>query len=406
MKRTFLTNLFFVVLLYLLLFDPPFLFFRGLLSPSNLIILFSCIYVALRPFIIRNVFRDYGRICWIFILLFVYVIVRSGVEGDTSFPAEHFLAVLSMFATAPFLIDYAKRKGFERKDIIKAILTTSAIGSVISLLCLLIPPFNAFIKYHVIQYSTEALLFDLNYRGFGFANQLTSTYGYIQGIVFSLGLFYIKENKWVALFLPFIFLSALLNARTGTLVAMIGFALYVFSFGKGRRSIGSKLALIILLAGYLFVFRFINFSEDTSDWLSTFFNDITAVATERDITASRTTYLLFNRMWVLPETTMEWIFGKGYSIYTLGSKIRQNSDVGWIIQLNYGGLIYFVGLISGFWYIFKRIYKNKNKELFFFLLASFMIINTKCSIYPRPGLIPLFMLILYLTTENRLINSD
>lgn len=408
MKKNILAYIVFIVLLYMILFDPPFLFFRGLFSPSNVIILFSCFFALLRPNVIRTVLHDYKNIVTLFAFLFLYVVFRSGIEGETSTISEHLLAIVSMFVTVPVLLDALRRNGYySAKDVIKAILVTSSIASVITLLCIISPEFGAYIKYEVMQVSQDTILFDLDYRGFGFGNQLTSTYGYIQGLCFALGLFYLKDNKWVLFFLPLIFISALLNARTGALIAVVGFVIYLvssFSLSKGLLILTTSVVVISL--SYSLIVKYLGLSQETIDWLLNFSEQMEAVAEERDLGAARTTYLLFDEMWILPESLEEWIIGKGYSIYLGSEKVSKTSDVGWIVQLNYGGLIYMVLLLVAFWNLFKKIHKKGDRRIFYLLVISFVILNSKCSIYPRVGLIPLFMILFYLTTDKRYVTNN
>ena len=408
MKKNSLVYILFIVLLYMLFYDPPFLFFRGLFSPSNVIILFSCFFALFRPCVIRNVLHDYKNIVALFALLFLYVIFRSGLEGETSIISEHFLAIVSIFVTVPILLDNVRQNGYSSaQDVIKAILITSSIASIITLLCIISPDFGNYIKYEVIQVSQNTILFDLDYRGFGFGNQLTSTYGYIQGTCFALGLFYLKDNKWILFFLPLIFISALLNARTGALIAVVGFVIYLissFSFRKGFAIL--TVSTIVIFLSYSMIVKYLGLSQETIDWLHDFSDQMEAVADEGDLGAARTTYLLFDEMWILPETLQEWIIGKGYSIYLGNENVSKTSDVGWIIQLNYGGLVYMALLLGAFWNLFKKILKKKNRQIFYLLIISFVILNSKCSIYPRVGLIPLFMLLFYLTTDKYYVNKS
>ena len=79
-------------------------------------------------------------------------------------------------------------------------------------------------------------------------------------------------------------------------------------------------------------------------------------------------------MWVLPETISEWIVGKGKHIYT---EYQNSSDVGFILQLNYGGIIYLILLLNLIISIFSNINRKEHNRILLFFIITVIISNLK-----------------------------
>lgn len=402
MKNTF-KYILFIIFLYFLFFNPPFYIFRGRLVLSNVIAGLSLIIAIIKPNIVRSHIRQHSKLFSLFFVLFLFVLLRSLVSGETSFITQHLLGLIGIFITLPLVFEYARRNGFgDNEQITRAIMIAASIGALITLYCVINPNFHAYLKYTVIRYNENDFLYNVDYRGFGFANQLTSDYGFMMGIFFSIGIYCLNNNKWIIPFLPLFILAALLNARTGFIVAIFGLISYILFSRKKIRSIwGIGLATIgMFLVGNFIVSR-VAFSASTEDWLGVFMDELFSVAQERDVQGSATANALLTRMWVLPSTFSEWLFGKGISIFLLSEGVTKTSDVGWILQLNYGGLIYSIILWSAFLYVFKDLFRKGNYVMFFFLLSSIIILNTKCSIYPRTGFIHLYMMLYFIAAKEK-----
>lgn len=393
-----ISYVFFIVILYLFFFNPPLLGFRGRLSFSNIIVAVGLISALMKPFVIKQFYKVNKTLFSLFVGLLIYVIFRSGFEGDSSFITKHILSVCNLFVVVPFVFYYADKSGLgTEKYIIRALLIMSSIAAFFSIICLLNPAFNTFVRERLIIYEETDFLFSNDYRGFGVSALLTSNYAYIQGFIGALGCFYLKDNKWFLLSMPFVLLSALINARTGFLVAFWGVVIFFLSKRKAQYSIIIGVVGLILFYNLNSILLGLGIDERTIDWIFSFQNEVEGVISSGSMMGSDTAETLFGRMWILPDTPSQWIFGRGYSLFRGGNGVG-NSDVGWILQLNYGGIIYITILYSAILYILRLLIRKRSYAYMFFFLSTFLIINTKTSIYPHDTIFYLMMIVFVLKT--------
>jgi len=376
--------IFFIIALYLFLFTPPIYWFTGRLAFSNLFVAVSMIAALLKPGIVKGFYRQNKKIFTCLFLLLIYTAFRSIFGGgDTGFITKHVLAVSSLFLVIPLFFFYAQKNGFcNEKYIVKAVLIVGSVAAVLSMLCLFFPAINQYVKGQMIIYEESDILNTETYRGFGIAAYLTSNYGYIQGFIAALGCWYLKDNRWFLFYIPFIILSALINARTGVLLSVLGIIFSLFSTSKSKYSILIGCISLFLFLNYKTILTSIGINEKTVDWIFSFGDEISNAFESGSVMESSTADTLLGRMWIMPDNLLQWIFGRGYSLFH-GGKGVGNSDVGWILQLNYGGLIYVSMLYSAIIIMIKKLYRSNNKSYMYLFIMVFLIINTKTSIYPH-----------------------
>ena len=210
--------LFLIAVLYIYLFNPILVPLGGMGAIKLLYLILFAI------FLIWN--RQYTSICSGFkkeikcyIFIFIYVSLRTILYNGEFTTAYTSLVLIIEDVFVPFAIIWLLlRSNTDFEDFKRFLLIIGAIASVISAMCLFFPSINSFVRTNIISIEADSYL-DLNlFRGFGIAGELTFSYGIIQGFIFSLALFNIKNNKWIIPFLPLVILSILVNARTGFVV--------------------------------------------------------------------------------------------------------------------------------------------------------------------------------------------
>ena len=385
----------FITLLYFFIYDPPFAFLGGI-RLSYIFIVLSLLYVSLYNYkqwwLYFRLFQT--ELCF-FSIVVCFSFVRSGIMGDYMYIVRHILSLLYIIAVIPILLTLSKKLGITTENkMIKGILVTSSIAGCISLACVVIPPFNDIVKNVIIQYQEEDYLYGKFNRGFGIANGLTSSYGYIQGTIVALGLMYLKENKWFLFFIPVVFFSALINARTGVLMTFWG--CIVLFFSKNKKTLFPIIALTIGFIYYLKdIMSFIGFNEYTIAWILDFQDQLKELYSGNYSTG--TTSKMFKMVW--PQKEFEWIVGRGVDLFRFKTS-AEHSDMGWLIQLNYGGFLYIIPLYGGFLFMVNRLF-NKNLHFFAYLFLGVVIIcNTKSKIFPTTSFFPLLVLIYYVVISK------
>lgn len=398
--KKYISFAFFVVVLYLWLFYPSFWIFRERLAISN-VICFVCILICVyKPKIYKDffsIFQKEFRISLGFLILSLFLTI---LDFQTRILTAHVLLLVNLFSVVPVLLYFAKKHGFgTESDIVKALLIVSCIGAIFSVWCIVDPEFNEYIKFSVIKYERDSFLYYTDFRGFGFASGLTSTYGYLMGFIGALGCFYLKENLWYLFVLPFIFISILLNARTGVLIFVVGLCLSVL----GRKNvIGASFIAIASILFFSYIDSFLslfNLSDGTLKWLMDFQSQAEDVASSGSLRGSHTADALLGTMWVLPDDFFQWIIGRGYYLLRNEHGVHA-SDVGWINQLSYGGLLYVVPLLFFLYGIFRKVCKYKNLWFGLFFLSTIVIVNTKSSIFPSSVQFNALMMLYFIFAMN------
>ena len=102
-------------------------------------------------------------------------------------------------------------------------------------------------------------------------------------------------------------------------------------------------------------------------------------------------------MLVLPESTSHWLFGSGQNIFS--APIGRRSDVGYCIQLNYGGITYCFLL---FCFVFSIYHKcmNKIQPVFLFtMILSTLLMNYKGTFFAHNSAFSLTVLLTIYSCE-------
>lgn len=331
-----------------------------------------------------------------FVLLLI-LIVYSAFEylrsGEPNTVRLHIVGLMEYFVLPFFLISYIKSISKEDSgSFIRYMLIIGCAGAIITTACVSSPSINEYVRMtfnKAVLASTDDYRANTMYRGFGISEALTYSYGIIQGMFFVITLFYLRQNRWALLIAFFIILSAALNARTGIVVAAAGLILY-FTYSKKNSTFLVVVSLfIIALLNISSIFNLIGVGSQTIDWLSLFMNEADSIFTNASLTASDTTSYMFKDMLILPRDMSEWLIGCGYDVYW---STGRRSDLGWIIQLNFGGIPYLLLELTLLCYMYKRLKKRGFKNMAMFFAVAFIISNTKGPVLPNSGIFRFIML--------------
>lgn len=355
---------FLIFFLYLYIYNPPFAFLP--LGASKLLYLFLFPYFIFNKQLLKKNLGLFTFELFILVVIIVYsfgISALNGISDRTFFYVgifmlfEHFFFA---FSIAYFLNKYYK----EKVETILLIVTT--IASLITVYLILNPELNLFVKQFVLLPDETAL--KLDFRCFGISESLTFTYAIVQGIAASLCLKKCKNTFLMLLLFILYIISIIFNARIG-LVPILILLFYVVFIEKQY----SRVLTIFLVIG-IFVIVFLSTDlaynyEETIDWAAGFFREIFAVFSGNEDIDSANMDVLLNDMIVLPDSIETWIFGTGENIYR--SSIR-NSDIGYIIQLNFGGIFYillFFLLIASLCHKYIKYVGTERWFAYFFVMS-------------------------------------
>lgn len=393
----------FIIILYLFLFDPPFFMFRGVIRFSNILLVLAFIYVIHYGSEVARFYRIMRKEVYMFSFLFLFVVIRSSLEGDVSFINKTMMAYLNIIMVTPAILLFAKKLGYGSEEhFLKALLIAGSIATIITIVCLLNPSFQDYVRNQIIQVGEKDYIYNNDYRGFGIASAHTSNYGFTLGFLTGLGCFYLTQNKWFLYCIPFMIIAGLVNSRTSLIIAA---AMIIIFLVRAQKKL---YAFFVGCLGFLLFTYFDSFilifglSDRTYEWLMSFQQQMMSVAESGDLTASHAGSEIFGRMIIWPETTEQWIIGRGYDIFRAKGEIG-NSDNGWIRQLNYGGIIYLLIFYSIFTYMLRRLKRYKQWSYLFVFLMVFVITNTKTTAFPSTQLFTLMMIVYYFKVKRTVI---
>lgn len=391
----------FIILLYLFFFIPQFWRFRGILGVSNLFALAGLALLFLNPKPVQEFIKHNKKVFNLMLYLLLFSFYSVIAEGSTKFFTQHFLYLVDCFLVIPQLFYFARKNGFGSEvEITRSVLIAVSVAAFISLLCIMFPNFNSYIKTDVIQYTQDNILFDMDYRGFGFAEELTGNYGFIMGFAVVLGMFYASNNRWFLYMIPVLVIAALVNARTGVLIAVVGLVIY-FIFNRKQKSYGVIIAILFVLLAMNMVtlLEMIGVSEETLKWISYFRTDIEDTISSRNALESDTANYLFNDRFILPGDLGTWLFGRGFYLFRNQHHLL-TTDVGWSNILNYGGLVYSIPFIYMMYVICNQISKKKGWGMGAAILITMAIVNTKTILFPSRTIFFIIMIVLFAVTQK------
>ncbi|WP_157772272.1 hypothetical protein [Zobellella denitrificans] len=235
----------------------------------------------------------------------------------------------------------------------------------------------------------EVLSAVLHYRIYGFSTNYTFTMPVFMAIaaLFSF-IKSVRSNIFYFLFVPFFIFSIYLNARVGLLVLfflVVFYAPYLIKYSNFYK----LLSLFLLLSVFAY---FLSFWYDLEVGLNHWF--LAGVEELRQLLDGRLlgTFSVLGDMFFIPDG---WglLFGDGVNVF----HAERNSDVGYIISINYGGLFYLLMLL-GFYFLFVFNSLYLGKQCFWVVFSVFLcliLINFKGDAFYRNEVTTLFFSVFF-----------
>lgn len=420
------SNLFFVfftfVVLYFFIFQPP--FFNKIYYVLVELVVFVFFAAYKFNFFLKYInlfkFEVFASVLIVFLSLF-----RDFFSGDVVYSDRFLVWFFQCILFPSFFIYYfyfIKNKSDYHNgkflDIyIGYLFLTFFVASLITILLFFIPEFDSFYKgIQVDSYYDIYEGFKFRYRAYGMSENLTFTYGYVLGIFAGYSIVKMKYNfLYTILFISFVF-GVSVNARIGflpiiiSIVFVVGefffknvFSKFKFSF-KGFVFFSLISALVCLL---MFCFLFDFFSVESSlvffdkfKWSFMFFEELLSLFIGGK---SNTIDILLNDFIIIPDSFNDFIFGTGESIYLLD---KGNSDIGYVLQLNYAGFILLFLIFFLTFILVLRLYIFFGFSDFFFYIFTFSIffLNFKGFLFAAtPGARFLFLSYMFYISSRKIM---
>ena len=269
-----------------------------------------------------------------------------------------------------------------------------------------------FVRRMVSYGYTERYLTLAAYRLYGFSNGLTFATPCIQALlaVITFARIQTSNKKYLNVICGFLlFFSAIINARSAFIVAVLGFAVFII---LSRYSLKSKITILIILPVLIIII--INYglplldqySHVTHKWIVTGIEEIVAFLGGNTLENSYFNYVTNSSKFILPESG-KILFGAGYSL--LGNDaISFSSDIGYINDMWLGGVVYIILTYSIFLRYMISIAKADDvtiRFIGFLLIVNYLVLNIKGPVFKMNGLTNM-LLIIYISCKSLLAKDS
>lgn len=382
LKRPFLILLLHI-LLYLYIYNP-YINVLGIQSIRLLYPLALILYIFKYNHFNRSFFL-FKKEIFILVLWLLYTVWHTISGGDFTFTNIAFSLFFDGYCLS-FCLYLLYTKCKLNVPIIDLLFSNAIIASCISLVLLLIPNMRQFVMEHFSSIDNTYAF--LQFRCFGISAGLTFDYAILQGLALSYCLM-VKKSYTNLLLIPLLLISILFNARIG-IIAPLLIVLYLL-FWKIKLKIWLYLGVFYILFLSLLQSNFFFDNIATFSWVEAgieeIFNNLTGNgqgATMENLTS----------MHILPHNITEWLFGTGKNYFE--SPYGNNTDIGYFIQLMYGGISF---LILNFSWLFCILFSlhsmltRKQFHMLLFIVIIFLICNYKGSMFVSNCAVRAFMLL-------------
>lgn len=279
------------------------------------------------------------------------------------------LFLIEVFPISVFLSIFAlKTLNMSLDDFYISIIVVGMLQALIVFIMIIYPDLRLYTFETLLRYDEESkIIATLGTRSYGFAGGYLYSFPVFQGIVLMIILlFSILKSYLYILSIPFILISIAVNARIGLVaIPVIFFVGISLNFFKIRLiSVGKFVIILIvfivltnLLLGFILNINvdFINIKA-FYEWNYKTIEDVTNF-----IQGKGSTYTIgkLQRMAHIP-SGLSLLFGEGMYIFSNPAS-PLSSDIGYVINLYYGGIIYSLLIYSGVLMIFyKALHYNKD----------------------------------------------
>lgn len=409
-------QIFIVFLLFIGIYEPVLFPF----SLRHIIGLYSLIYAFLHWRLINRLFsKQFLYILFgAYLLIVLYIGIVTFINGNPIWTAEvqniHMLIYILPFCLT--IISKCWLAGIDQKGFLTLVIWTASIQSIIALACLLFDGLRSTIMnlyLSNIDQTTVDKLTRFTFRMFGLASNYTSFMSYFQAFVAIICFYraFNKSNKYYIIGL-LISVSALINTRTSGILLVVGIAICLFKVKNITASI--RAIFIIMITVLLFsnlIDLFARINPEGFNWWLVELNKLMNTLNTGDTSVGFASYFVKESTWEIPHDLLQLLFGTGVRVMG-GSIYGVRTDVGYINDIWYGGIVYTVLLYFG---IFRWMKKELNSTLIsgefkitvHIMFILLLIINIKGQSFRiNDCYIVFIMMLLFAHVENHISHDE
>lgn len=397
-----------VLVLFLAIYFPPLKIL--FVSPEYLLIFLGFIWSIFHFEWFLNAF--FKKSILLFLTIQIVIILYAKYTDTVNNHAErmdlislYYFKQLRLLTNAVFiclsLAVYLHHKNWSVDKLLKAFVVVGIIQGILATLMLILPSIKnfllSFMNLTFLEESKEGIF---TFRVFGLSSEYLFAYPIFQGFVLMIIFLEIinKRYKYIK-YVPFILVSIVFNARIGLFALPSVFLVYFFYLRaqKNTFKLFFKFFRILFFAiFFLIICAFITIQIVGYDnFESIFFRGLNSGMSEGHL------YTLFNKMIYWPSTYAGFIFGEGR--YLFGNEYDVKSDLGYINDLLFGGVIYIFCYFFNIKKILSINMNNVNINYKILITSAFLLMlicNFKGSILTNNGFIRALLILVFLHILN------
>lgn len=390
--------------MFVVIFNPPILNINLL----HCVALVSWVFIFLNwKFISEYMPKKLWMALSFYLFCFMAYLTAIAIINDNSVLSVTVDYIYWIFEIIPFCIYVSVKfmqQGRGLDDLMSFMINVGMVQAILAIIAFLMPTIQTYFVQRLIDYGYSlSLVSDMSYRQYGFAADLSSYAVYYMAAMACLSLFYyIKEFK-VSFLAKVIALSfaSMINARTGVVIILAGFALALINKGNKKVTIKKILLIALSLVGVPLIIGLVSEgNEDTYSWILSGYTDVVNML-HGDTGGSMSFFYYYKDFWKLPDDFFIFLLGNGMQMMGNAAKVKYgcSSDVGFISDLwKYGIVCSFILYICFFLLIRNCIKKDLNTTssyLYRLVLVCFFIVNLKGFFFVKQGISTLVLLLVF-----------
>jgi hypothetical protein len=386
-----------VIFIFLFIYFPPFKFLNtlhvlGIISWIIIFIKFKKIY----KIIINSKVLGIASLLLITNIYILIVLYFNG--GDISLSFQFIFLLVDIIPSSVVISYYCISYRFTPKQFLIILLVVGNIQGGIAIITFMIHPIQSAIIENLISYGFSDIYRELSmHRMYGYSYNFTYTLPIVQAVLAVLAIYMALTIKFkYILFVPSLVFSAIINARTSIVVLLLGILLILCRLHKfSKIKIKNIMISIILSIMFLiFIFPIIKqISPITYNWIIDGKNEVVMFLQGKQ--TGYFEYGLNEEKFILPKD-FGLIWGKGSLV--MGTYNGVQSDIGFINDIWFGGIIYLLLVYGVIIKLLLNLYKCtskdsiSNKFLATFFAFVFVIANIKGIAFSTNEMLNLFFI--------------
>ena len=362
-----------LLLLFVFIFAPPVRILP--FGPDKLIAAYALLALATWHRNNLSTLLVQWSVKWAFSSYLLLVVVSACIDIAMS---HNFMAsyqsILMLVEILPcalfFAIEFANRDPGANR-FLKALVIIAIVQSVIALVLFIYPSYNQELKHSILRFEDTDTVVMLQYRAFGvtvfYTYGMPLFLGFVAAVVIHLS---IIRRMWSILCLPVLLFAIAVNARIGFVPVVVYMCLAPIFLLTARNRLKFLLVAGLLAALVLSIWQ-IDIDDYrhsgyywTLKWLKDGYQEVSG-------DGSGSTLNTLEEMIHIPPSS-NWLFGTGTNLFDHPDATRK-SDIGYVLQFYYGGIVYVLLLLSPLLYALMAGFRRTRDRPLRVLLISFII---------------------------------